>query len=89
LARERSRISADQILRAAANADEEMISSAGSQLLDEVVMPAISQAERAFSTALARISVEDLTQSAQGLRKPAKAMEHSDLSAQKPLRGSA
>jgi Rrf2 family protein len=69
LARERGRISADQILRAAANADDEVISSAGSQLLDEVVKPAISQAEHAFSAALARISVEDLTQSAQGLRK--------------------
>src|SRR5437764_13466870 len=54
LAQERSRISADQILRAAANADDEVISSVGSQLLDEVIMPAISEAERAFSTALAR-----------------------------------
>ncbi len=89
LARERSRISADQILRAAANADDEVIASAGSQLLDEVVMPAISQAERAFSTALARISVEDLTQSAQGLRKPSMTTEHTGLREQKPLRESA
>jgi hypothetical protein len=65
------------------------ISSAGSHLLDEVVMPAISQAERAFSGALARISVKDLTQSARGLKKPPRTTEPTDLSAQKPLRGSA
>ena len=52
-------------------------------------MPAISQAERAFSTALARISVEDLTQSAQGLRKPSQTTEHTGLREQKPLRESA
>ena len=89
LAQERSRISADQILRAAANADDEVISSVGSQLLDEVIIPAISEAERAFSTALARISVEDLTQSAQRLRKSSNAMEHTPSSEQKPWRESA
>ena len=52
-------------------------------------MPAISQAERAFSTALARIGVEDLTQSAQGLTKPSMTTEHTGLREQKPLRESA
>jgi Rrf2 family iron-sulfur cluster assembly transcriptional regulator len=89
LARERSRISADQILRAAGNADDEVISSGGSQLLDEVVMPAIGRAERAFSAALARINVEDLTQSAQGLRKASKTTEQAGLSEHKSMRGGA
>lgn len=89
LAQERARISADQILQAAANADDEVISSGRSQLLDEVIMPAISQAERAFAAALARISVEDLTRSAQGLRKVSNAAEYTDLSEHKPMRGSA
>jgi Rrf2 family transcriptional regulator, iron-sulfur cluster assembly transcription factor len=89
LARERSRISADQILSAAANTDDEAISPAGSQLLDEVIIPALSQAEHAFSTALARISVEDLTQSAHSLTKASRATEHTPLREPRPLRGSA
>ena len=89
LARERSRIFADHILLAAANTDDEAISPAHSQLLDEVVMPVLSHAERAFSTALARISVEDLTRSAQSLRKASKAMEHTGSSEEKSMRGSA
>jgi Rrf2 family protein len=87
LARERSRISADQILQAAANADDNAILTVRSQLLDEVVRPAISEAERAFSTALARLSVEDLAQSAQGLKNPS--TEPTGLSEQKPIRRSA
>jgi len=35
------------------------------------VIPALGQAEHAFSSALARISVEDLAHSAEGLRKSA------------------
>jgi hypothetical protein len=35
------------------------------------VMPALGEAEHAFSAALARISVEDLAHSAADLRKPA------------------
>ena len=38
-------------------------------LLSKVVVPALAQAEKAFSAALSRISVEDLTHSAEGLRK--------------------
>ena len=86
LARERNRIFADQILLAAANTDDEAVSPAHSRLLDEVVMPALSEAERAFSAALARISVENLTQAAQSLRTTSKAVEHTGTSEQKPLR---
>ena len=40
---------------------------AESLLLNKVVMPALGAAENAFSAALARINVEDLAHSAQGL----------------------
>jgi hypothetical protein len=42
---------------------------ADSALLSKVVVPALAQAEKAFSAALSRISVADLTHSAEGLRK--------------------
>jgi Rrf2 family iron-sulfur cluster assembly transcriptional regulator len=70
LAREQRRITADEILRAAGAADEAADGPlADSPLLSKVVVPALAQAERAFSTALARINVEELTKSAEGLRK--------------------
>jgi len=71
LAREQRRITADDILRAAGTADDDLdgISIAESHLLNKVVMPALEQAEHAFSATLARINVEDLARSAEGLRK--------------------
>src|ERR1700755_2121680 len=45
LARERRRISADDILRAAGSIEEAGEPDAGSTLLNQVVMPAIGQAE--------------------------------------------
>jgi Rrf2 family transcriptional regulator, iron-sulfur cluster assembly transcription factor len=70
LARERRRITADDILRAAGTADElNEMSLTESNLLSKVVMPALAQAEHAFSNALARINIEDLVRSAEGLRK--------------------
>ncbi len=70
LARDQRQITADQILRAAGAADEAGDGpEANSPLLSKVVVPALAQAEKAFSQALSRISVEDLTQSAEGLRK--------------------
>jgi Rrf2 family transcriptional regulator, iron-sulfur cluster assembly transcription factor len=72
LARERRRITADDILRAAGTADElNEISLVDSTLLNKVVMPALAQAEHAFSSALSRINLEDLAHSAEGQRKPA------------------
>ena len=59
LGRERSRISADQIA-AAAGVGADAISRAGSHVLETTVMPAIEKAERAFSAALARITLDDL-----------------------------
>jgi Rrf2 family transcriptional regulator, iron-sulfur cluster assembly transcription factor len=70
LARDQRRITADEILRAARSAENEAESAAPDfPLLREVVAPALAQAESAFSDALARISVEDLTLSASDLRR--------------------
>src|SRR5262244_2724987 len=70
LAREQRRISADDILRAAGTVEDSSEAPlSGSTLLSDVVVPALAQAEHAFSAALARISVEDLARSAEGLRK--------------------
>jgi Rrf2 family protein len=72
LARERRRITADDILRAAGTADElNEMSLIESALLSKVVIPALAQAENAFSNALSRINVEDLAHSAEGQKKPA------------------
>jgi Rrf2 family protein len=66
LARERRRISADEILRAAGSIDMgDGVAEAGSPLLTDVVIPAVGQAERAFSVALGRISVDELVRRAE------------------------
>jgi len=65
-------ITADDILRAAGTAEDmDGAPAVGSTLLNKVVMPALGQAEHAFSDALARINVEDLAHSAAALRKSA------------------
>jgi len=69
LARERRRITADEILRAAGTIeDSDETAAADSALLNDVVIPAVEQAERAFSAALSRINVDDLTRRAEPLR---------------------
>ena len=69
LGRERRRITADDILRAAGTIEESAEESrAGSALLNDVVIPAVGQAERAFSMALARINLEELVRKAEPLR---------------------
>src|ERR1700732_3486013 len=66
LAREHKRITAEDILRAAGSAEE-----AGepplpaSMLITDVVRPALAEAERTFSAALGRISVEDMARRAE------------------------
>jgi Rrf2 family iron-sulfur cluster assembly transcriptional regulator len=72
LAREHRNVSADDILRAAGTVEElngEPLT--GSPLLGQVVMPALAQAEQAFSSALGAISVEDLTRLAESMGKQA------------------
>ncbi len=69
LARERRRITADDILRAAGTIEDasDRAATAGSALLNEVVIPAVGQAERAFSIALSRINLEELVRKAEPL----------------------
>ena len=69
LARERRRITVADILRAAGTVDEAEASPAmGSRILQDVVLPAVSDAESAFTAALAQLSVEDLARRAEPLR---------------------
>jgi Rrf2 family protein len=69
LARDNRRISAEDILRAARAAedfdDPPLPSSA---LVNDVVKPALVEAEHIFSSALARISVEDMAKRAAALK---------------------
>jgi Rrf2 family protein len=72
LARDRSRITADEILRAAGTIEEPNgAAAANSMLLKEVVIPAVSRAEQAFAAALSRISIDELTQLAAPLHDAA------------------
>lgn len=73
LARERRRITADDILRAAGTAEElEGPPMPSSALLTGVVLPALAEAEQAFSTALGRINIDDMARGAEtaGCGKP-------------------
>lgn len=69
LARERRRITADEILRAAGTIEDDIDPvTASSALLHDVVVPAVSQAEKAFSLALSRINLDDLVRQAEPFR---------------------
>jgi Rrf2 family transcriptional regulator, iron-sulfur cluster assembly transcription factor len=66
LARERRRITVDDILRAAGTIEaQNEPAQNGSALLREVVIPAVGQAERAFASALNKINLDDLTRRAE------------------------
>jgi Rrf2 family protein len=65
LAREKKRITAEDILRAAGSAEEaDGPPLPTSALVNGVVRPALAEAERAFATALGRINIEDLAKQA-------------------------
>jgi Rrf2 family transcriptional regulator, iron-sulfur cluster assembly transcription factor len=70
IARDRTRVTADDILRAAGSAEEnsEPIMQ-GSDLLSEVVLPALAGAEKEFASALGRISLEDMARKAESFIK--------------------
>jgi Rrf2 family iron-sulfur cluster assembly transcriptional regulator len=69
LARERRRITVADILRAAGTVDDAEIGAAkGSRILEEIVLPAVANAEHSFTAALAQLSIEDLMRRAEGLR---------------------
>lgn len=67
LAREKKKITADEILRAAGTMEENPgdLGRTGSKLLTEVVEPAIEQAEQAFSATLRRLNIDDLVKRAE------------------------
>jgi Rrf2 family protein len=66
LARDRRRITADEILRAAGTVEElEGPPIPSSDLLSHVVVPALAQAERAFAAALGQINVDDMARGAE------------------------
>jgi Rrf2 family iron-sulfur cluster assembly transcriptional regulator len=69
LARDPRRVTANDILRAAGSVDDDDQPQAGSELVNKVVLPAMANAEHAFGTALARISLEDMARDAQALNK--------------------
>ena len=69
LARERTRISAGDILRAATTAEEiQPLPLADSSLVDDVVRPALAETERTVSVALGRINVDDMIRCAEALK---------------------
>jgi DNA-binding IscR family transcriptional regulator len=69
LARERKRISIDDILKAAGMIEEETEPLPVSEVVRQVVAPAIAQAEKIFATALTRITIEDLVRRAEPYRE--------------------
>jgi Rrf2 family protein len=70
LARAENAIAVDEILRAAGTVpDEGDNAPTGSSLLTDVVVPALARAEETLAAALARITIADLTQSAEGEHK--------------------
>jgi len=73
LARDRRRVTANDILRAAGTVEEADVKHAGSELLIKIVLPAMANAEQEFGVALARISLEDLALEAQALKSDGKA----------------
>jgi Rrf2 family protein len=69
LARDRRRITANDILQAAGTVEDGEEPHSGSELVTKVVLPAVAAAEREFGVALSRINVEDLTRDAQGIEE--------------------
>jgi Rrf2 family protein len=67
LSRERRRITVADILRAAGSVEDGGATMPKSRLLGDVVLPAIADAERAFTTLLARLTIEDLARRAETL----------------------
>jgi Rrf2 family protein len=65
LAREGSRVTVNEILRAAGTVEDTDELHGGSELVRRVVLPAIAVAEHEFGVALSRITVEHLVRDAQ------------------------
>jgi Rrf2 family transcriptional regulator, iron-sulfur cluster assembly transcription factor len=69
LARDRRRITANDILQAAGTVEDSEEPQSGSELVTKVVLPAVAAAEHEFGVALSRINVEDLTRDAQAVQE--------------------
>lgn len=69
LARDRRRVTANDILRAAGTVEDSETMHAGSDLLVKIVLPAMASAEHQFGIALDRINLEDMARDAQALSK--------------------
>jgi Rrf2 family protein len=67
LGRERARVNANDILRAAGTVEEIDAQPVASELLSKIVLPALSHAEQEFSVALSRINLEDMARNAEML----------------------
>jgi Rrf2 family protein len=67
LARERGRVSANDILRAAGSVEDVDERPADSELVNKVVLPALAGAEQEFGVALSRINLDDMAKSAEAL----------------------
>jgi len=65
LSRERRRITVADILRAAGAVDENGKPGSKSRILDDIVAPAIAEAEKAFTAALTRLTIDDLARRAE------------------------
>ena len=73
LARDRKRVTANDILRAAGTVEDNELPDAGSDLLLKVVLPAMANAKSAFGVALSRINVDDMARDARALNRPDRA----------------
>ncbi len=74
LGRESNRVSANDILRAAGSVEDVNEEPANSELMNKVVLPALSSAEQEFGIALNRINLDDMVRSAQNLKPRASAL---------------
>jgi hypothetical protein len=61
-------VTANDILRAAGSVEDINEEPADSELLNKVVLPALSAAEHEFGVALSRINLEDMARSAESLK---------------------
>jgi Rrf2 family transcriptional regulator, iron-sulfur cluster assembly transcription factor len=77
LARERRRVSANDILRAAGTVEDVDESPADSELVNKVVLPALANAEHEFGVALSRINLDDMAKSAEVLASFGRPAENS------------
>jgi Rrf2 family protein len=67
LSRDRRRITVADILRAAGSVEDEAAGMPKSRLLDDIVLPAIADAEKSFTALLGRLTIEDLARRAETL----------------------